>query len=372
MRTQLLLFAGLTLGILMAGCAPQDPGDPPAQTSNLPDFPELNLESASLFAGLALHGIEREYPNKLDHTMNGGEEVLSPSELHPVFYGSYDWHSCVHGHWLLVRLLKLYPDLPEADEIRTALNGLITPEKVAVEMAYLGQPSRASFERTYGWAWLLKLTEELHGWDDPDGKRWREALDPLALAFADRYLDFFPKQDYPIRRGVHPNTAFGIAFALDYARAVGNEALEALLLERASTYFGADTDYPAEWEPDGDDFFSRSLMEADLMRRVLGPEAFSTWFQAFLPGLADGEPRSLLEPANVSDRTDPKIVHLDGLNLSRAWCMRLIAGALPENDPVRICPPGVGRSSTRKRRYPISPAGTMLGSTGWRPSLYSC
>jgi hypothetical protein len=267
--------------------------------------------------------------------MNGMEEVLPPSALHPVFYGSYDWHSCVHGHWLLVRLLKLHPGLPEAEEIRAALNRLITPEKVGVELAYLGQPSRASFERTYGWAWLLKLTEELDGWDDPDGIRWREALDPLARAFAQRYMDFFPKQDYPIRRGVHPNTAFGIAFALDYSRAVGNEALETLLLERASTYFGADTDYPAEWEPDGDDFFSRSLMEADLMRRVLGPEDFPAWFRTFLPGLAGGEPRSLLEPADVSDRTDPKIVHLDGLNLSRAWCMRLIAEGLPEDDPVR-------------------------------------
>ncbi len=343
---------GTVLGLmacLMAvlGCSPEPaqnsvedgttkaPGESPARTSDLPAFPELDPESASLFAGLALHGIEREFPNKLEHVMNGAEEVLSPSELHPVFFGSYDWHSCVHGHWLLVRLLKLYPELPEADEIRAALNGLITPEKVAVELAYLDQPSRASFERTYGWAWLLKLTEELHGWDDPDGRRWRENLDPLARAFADRYLDFFPKQDYPIRRGVHPNTAFGIAFALDYARAVGHEDLEALLLERAHTYFGADADYPAEWEPDGDDFFSRSLMEADLMRRVLGPELFPPWFRAFLPGLVEGQPRSLLEPADVSDRTDPKIVHLDGLNLSRAWCMRLIAGALPEDDSVR-------------------------------------
>jgi hypothetical protein len=344
-----LMAAGLLVFLVpLLGCSPDPaPGetqgdaigaqsDSPVDLSALPAFPGLDVESASLFAGLALHGIEQEYPNKLDHVMNGAEEVLSPSELHPVFFGSYDWHSCVHGHWLLVRLLKLYPELPEAGEIRAALNRLITPEKVAVELAYLDQPSRASFERTYGWAWLLKLTEELHGWDDPDGSRWRESLDPLARAFADRYLDFFPKQDYPIRRGVHPNTAFGIAFALDYARAVGNGELEALLLERAQTYFGADRAYPAEWEPDGDDFFSRSLMEADLMRRVLGPERFPAWFRAFLPGLTEGQPRSLLLPADVSDRTDPKIVHLDGLNLSRAWCMRLIAAALPEDDPVRF------------------------------------
>jgi hypothetical protein len=295
----------------------------------------LDAEAASLFAGLALEGITREYPNKLDHVMNGPEEVLSPRALHPVFFGSYDWHSCVHGHWLLVRLLKLFPDLPEGPEIRATLDTLLTPEKVAAEVAYLGQPSRASFERTYGWAWLLKLAEELRGWDDEDGLRWAEALQPLADAFRARYLEFLPKQDYPIRRGVHPNTAFGIAFALDYARAFEDAELEALLLERATAYFGEDRNFPAAWEPDGDDFFSRSLVEADLMRRVLAPEAFAEWFHEFLPGLAGGEPASLLTPAEVSDRSDPKIVHLDGLNLSRAWCMRAIAEALPEADPVR-------------------------------------
>ena len=231
--------------------------------------------------------------------------------------------------------MKRFPDLPEAGEIRCTLNALLTAENVSVELEYLEQPSRASFERSYGWAWLLKLAEELHGWDDEDGQRWEATLQPLAEAFSLRYLEFFPKQDYPIRRGVHPNTAFGIAFALDYARAVGHQSLEDLLLERATTYFAGDKDYPARWEPDGDDFFSRSLMEADLMRRVLGEDAFPPWFHEFLPGLAAGEPGSLLQPAEVSDRQDPKIVHLDGLNLSRAWCMRLIAQALPLEDPVR-------------------------------------
>lgn len=303
--------------------------------SQITPFPELDLAAASSFAGLALHGITREYPNKLDHVMNGEEDVLSPSALHPVFFGSFDWHSCVHGHWLLVRLLKRFPDLPEAAEIRNTLNGLITEGNVAAELAYLKQPSRASFERTYGWAWLLKLAEELHGWDDEDGRRWSANLQPLADAFVQMYMDFLPKQDYPIRRGVHPNTAFGIAFALDYARATGNRSLEDLLVERAETYFGGDRDYPAQWEPDGDDFLSRSLIEADLMRRILDADSFQAWFHDFLPGLAGGEPASLMDPAEVSDRADPKIVHLDGLNLSRAWCMRLIAQALPEEDPVR-------------------------------------
>lgn len=306
-----------------------------SESGEVAPFPTLDREAASVFAGLALGGITREYPNKLDHVMNGPAEVASPSELHPVFYGSYDWHSCVHGHWMLVRLLKRFPDLPEAPTIRQTLNELMTVEGVAAEVAYMDAPNRASFERTYGWAWLLKLAEELRGWDDEDGRRWARTLQPLADAMADRYMDFLPRQDYPIRRGVHPNTAFGIAFALDYARAVEDAALEELLLERAMTYFGQDEDYPARWEPDGDDFFSRSLVEADLMRRVLAPTAFADWLKAFLPGLAQGRPPSLLTPAEVSDRSDPKIVHLDGLNLSRAWCMRLVAEALPEGDPRR-------------------------------------
>jgi hypothetical protein len=300
----------------------------------VPPFPTLTVEAASVFAGLALKGMTREYPNKLDHVMNGPDEVENPSTLHPSFYGSYDWHSCVHGQWMLVRLLKLFPELPEAEEIRGTLSRLLTPANIAAEVAYLGAQNRASFERTYGWAWLLKLAEELHGWEDEDARAWAESLQPLADAMVARYLDFLPKQDYPIRRGVHPNTAFGIAFALDYARATGHRPLEELLLERTDAYFGNDGDYPAGWEPDGDDFFSPSLMESDLMRRVLPPEALAEWLRMFLPGLEEEEPATLLTPAEVSDRTDPKIVHLDGLNLSRSWCMRLIAEALPQGDPL--------------------------------------
>ncbi len=301
---------------------------------SVPQFPTLDQEEASVFANMALKGITREYPNKLDHVMNGPEDVRSPAALHPVFFGSYDWHSCVHGHWMLVRLLKLFPDLPEGPRIRETLDGLITPANVAAEVAYMEEPNRASFERTYGWAWLLKLAEELRGWEDEDGIRWSETLQPLADAMVDRYMAFLPKQDYPIRRGVHPNTAFGIAFALDYARVAENQGLEELLLERAHTYFADDRNYPAQWEPDGDDFFSRSLIEADLMRRILPPDAFAGWLRQFLPGLESGQPASLLTPAEVSDRSDPKIVHLDGLNLSRAWSMRLISESLPPNDPL--------------------------------------
>lgn len=295
----------------------------------------LTEAQASHFAGLALKCIQKEFPNKPDHTINDKNDVRSPREMHPAFYGCLDWHSTVHGHWMLVHLLRLFPGLPESKQIRAALDANLGQKNIAGEVAYLKQPSRASFERTYGWAWLLKLAEELRGWNDEDGRRWSTNLQPLADAFVEKYLAFLPKQNYPIRTGVHPNTAFGLAFALDYARAVGDKKLETLIVERAQTYYGHDVNYPASWEPGGEDFFSPALMEADLMRRVLRPRAFEAWFQRFLQGVARKEPKQLLDPAVVTDRTDPKLVHLDGLNLSRAWCMRSIAAALPKDDPKR-------------------------------------
>ncbi len=295
----------------------------------------LSPQAASNLARLALRCVAREYPNKPDHVMNDAGEVQSPKALHPVFYGCYDWHSSVHGHWMLVRLLRLFPDLPEEGEIRTALRGNITAEHVSAEVRYLGQANRKSFERTYGWAWLLKLAEELHAWPDADGRAWSEALQPLTQAMVRLYMDFLPRQTYPIRTGVHPNTAFGIAFGLDYARAVGHRDLEKLLVERSRFYFGNDRSAPVSWEPGGEDFFSPGLMEADLMRRVLDRREFSSWLARFLPTLGKDRSLSLLQPALVSDRTDPKIVHLDGLNLSRAWCMRGIANSLAASDPRR-------------------------------------
>jgi hypothetical protein len=295
----------------------------------------LTQTQASHFASLALKCITKEYPNKPDHTINDAADVRSPRAMHGTFYGCFDWHSSVHGHWMLVHLLRLFPDMPEAREIRSALNANLSAENIRNEVAYLGQSNRASFERTYGWAWLLKLAEELHDWKDEDGRRWSRNLQPLADGFAEKYLSFLPKQNYPIRTGVHPNTAFGLAFALDYARAVGNKKLESLIVERSRTYFARDTNYPASWEPGGEDFFSPALMEADLMRRVASKTEFAVWFHRFLPSVTRGQPKSLLQPAIVTDRSDPKLVHLDGLNLSRAWCMRSIATALPRNDPAR-------------------------------------
>src|SRR5215467_14842801 len=295
----------------------------------------LTESEGSHFAALALKCIQKEYPNKPDHTINDAADVRSPRDMHPAFYGCLDWHSTVHGHWMLVHLLRLFPNLPEAKQIRAALDLNLSEKNIAGEDAYLKQPSRASFERTYGWAWLLKLTEELRGWNDDDGRRWSKNLQPLADAFVEKYLAFLPKQNYPIRTGVHPNTAFGLAFALDYARAAGDQKLETLIVERSRTYYGNDVNYPAAWEPGGEDFFSPALMEADLMRRVMKNSDYATWLHRFLPDLARNEPKQLLQPAVVTDRTDPKLVHLDGLNLSRAWCMRSIAVALPQNDPAR-------------------------------------
>jgi hypothetical protein len=295
----------------------------------------LNDKQASHFAALALKCVAREFPNKPEHVINNASEVRSPKDLHPAFYGCYDWHSSVHAHWMLIRLLKTFPNLSESQQIRNALNANLSAENIQAEVTYMKQPNRQSFERTYGWAWALKLAEELHSWNDPDGKKWAANLQPLAELLSKSYRTFLPKQTYPIRTGVHPNTAFGLAFALDYAKTAGDRELEALLSERSRTYFAKDINYPGAWEPGGEDFFSAALMEADLMRRVMEPREFATWFHRFLPAVAKGGPAALLQPAVVTDRSDPKLVHLDGLNLSRAWCMRSIAAALPAKDPAR-------------------------------------
>jgi hypothetical protein len=321
------LAAAAALGVLISLVSPAPASDGEAS--------KMTQKQASAFARLALKAIQKEYPNKPADVLNSDKDVKTPRAVHPAFYGSFDWHSSVHGHWLLVRLLRLFPDLPERKEIRAVLAEHLTAKKLQAEADYFARENAGAFERPYGWAWLLKLAEELHGWDDPDAREWSKNLKPLADAIAARYLAYFPKQTYPIRSGVHPNTAFGLAFALDYARAVGNKELRERIEERSRAYFAKDADAPARWEPDGADFFSPSLMEADLMRRVLPADEFAAWFRRFLPNLAKGEPKSLLEPANVTDRADPQIVHLDGLNLSRAWCMRSIAATLPKDDPTR-------------------------------------
>jgi hypothetical protein len=308
-------------------------GNAMAQTNG--DQLSLTEAEASNFARLAMKCVNKEFPNKPDHVINDAADIKSPKAQHPAFYGCYDWHSSVHGHWMLVRLLRLFPNMPEAKSIRESLGANLTAANLQAEADYLNQPNRQSFERTYGWAWLLKLAEELRAWDDPDGKSWATNIKPLADALVARYIAFLPKQNYPIRTGVHPNTAFGLSFAMDYAVSVGDQKLKDLIAERSRTYFGNDVNYPGAWEPGGEDFFSAALMEADLMRRVMSTAEFERWFRRFLPELSKGKPKNLLTPAEVTDRTDPKLVHLDGLNLSRAWTMRSIARALPAKNPAR-------------------------------------
>lgn len=286
--------------------------------------------AADRFAALALKCVRQEYPNKLDHVMNSAAEVKPPKTLHPAFYGCFDWHSSVHGHWMLARLLRTHPGMARAGDIRAALDENLAPERIAAEAAYFDQPGRRSFERTYGWAWLLKLAAELKTWDAPEAGRWSAALQPLAERVAAAYLEFLPKQTYPIRTGVHPNSAFSLDLALDYARAAKDTKLEAVVLERARTWFGKDRQGPLAWEPGGEDFLSPCLEEASLMAKVLPRDRFARWLDGFLPGLP-----GTLAPAVVSDRTDPKIVHLDGLNLSRARALYDLARTFDAKDPRR-------------------------------------
>lgn len=283
----------------------------------------LTPELAGQFARLTLGHVERQWPYKLDHVMSGPEDVKPPIALHPIFHGSFDWHSCVHGWWQLMRLKRRFPMLAEVPEIRARADRLITRENAAGELAYLARPESAGFERPYGWAWLLALHAELV-WHEET--RWAEAIEPLARAFADRFRAFLPKLTYPIRTGTHFNTSFALVLAHHWANA-HDLPLAAKIEARALDWFAGDRDCQA-WEPGGDEFLSPALSEALLMSRVLPRDEFRAWFRRFLPRLPEGEPATLLTPAHVSDRSDGKIAHLDGLNLSRAWCWRALGGQL--------------------------------------------
>jgi hypothetical protein len=293
----------------------------------------LSDEGAAYLASLPLKCILQPYPNKINHTaISDSDQVLTPIQQHPSFYGCFDWHSSVHGHWMLVELLKKYPHLSNEAAIRKVLSTTLTAANIQIETNYFKGALSRSFERTYGWAWLLKLQESLITWNDPDAKKWSAALNPLCDTVINLWRVFLPKQTYPNRTGVHPNTAFGFSFALDYARTVHNTAFEQDLIKSAKQLYLKDKAAPTKWEPDGSDFFSASLMEADLMRKVLNKPAFIEWFNTWLT-LKDLEHVS--EVPKVSDRTDLQIVHLDGLCFSRSWCMAGIAKSLPALDKRR-------------------------------------
>ncbi len=277
----------------------------------------LNSDTASKMARIALGHVEREFPNKLDHVLLGPEDALTPRELHPIFFGSFDWHSCVHGWWSLLTLRRLFPEMAEALEIESQGDASFTSGKVATERAYLDRPLSAGFERPYGWAWLLQL--HLEATHHPD-RNWGAELEPLARDFAARFDRYLQILTYPIRAGTHFNSAFALVLALEWAEGF-DAALANLIAARAKHWFSGDRDAQA-WEPSGDDFLSPTLTEALLMSRALPAEEFRDWFAAFLPRIDQRQPATLFTPATVSDRGDGKIAHLDGLNLSRAWCWR--------------------------------------------------
>ncbi len=303
--------------------------------SELPDLGgELTDQQVTLFTELALKNIDQEFPNKPSNVMAGPESVLSPKQLHPAFYGCFDWHSSVHGHWMLVRLLKLHPAHRSAPRIRQRLNDHLTAAALQAEADHFLQEHNKTFERMYGWAWALRLVAELHDWNDDDGRRWRENLRPLETVLVERSKSYLPLLTYPIRTGEHPDTGFALSQTLDYARTVGHHELEAIIVRRGREFYLSDRRYPFRYEPSGQDFFSSGLNEADFLRRVTSTTEYVSWLNQFLPDdLSDSA--QFVQPVVVSDVTDPKLVHLAGLNLSRAWCLQGIADALPHDDPRR-------------------------------------
>lgn len=294
----------------------------------------LTQQVAEQLSRLPLHCINTEFPNKTSHLSDSENDArLLPSELHPVFYGCLDWHSSVHGHWMLVRLLKTFPEMKNRDSIILVLDNSFQPDKMKKEAEYFGKYTASkTYERTYGWAWLLKLDEELITWKYPLGKKWHQALQPLTKKIENLWKEYLPKQTYPNRTGVHGNTAFGLCFALDWARATNDIDFEKAITQKAKTFYLGNKKIPAYMEPDGADFFSPSLLAADLLRRILPQKEFATWLNNYFT--PEGLNRICQIPT-VSDRTDYQIVHLDGLSFSRAWCMKGIALALPQNNPLK-------------------------------------
>ena len=289
---------------------------------------QLTLEQANNLAELPLSCMNVEYPNKPGQTLGGKNDIGEPHHLHPAFYGCFDWHSAVHGHWSLVKLLKEFPLLEKADLIRSKLKENMTEKNIQAEVVYFQGEHENTFERTYGWAWLLKLSEELYTWNDPLAHELQKNLQPLTDLIVERYIDFLPRLKYPIRVGEHPNTAFGLSFAWDYAVTTQNQSLKLAIEARAKDFYLNDSNCPLDWEPGGYDFLSPCLEEIDLMRRILNKDEFDNWIEHFAPRLKSE--KFQLAVGEVTDRTDGKLVHLDGLNFSRAWVLYGLARQYPE------------------------------------------
>ncbi len=293
---------------------------------------DLDAANAGKFAGLALACVHKEYPNKIAHVLNSDGDVKAPRELTPAFYGCFDWHSSVHGHWLLARVARTYPEVPFAKQAIDALALSLTPENLKREAAYINGEGRASFERPYGLAWLLQLATELREWDSPQAKRWSASMRPLEDAAVQRLQTWLGKLSYPVRSGEHSNTAFGLGLALDFARASGRREFASLIESRIRDFYLKDRACPLNYEPSGEDFLSPCLAEADAVRRVLPKQEFAGWLTGFLPQVARDGSAQWLRPAVSADPSDGKLAHLDGLNLSRAWMLKGIASALPTRD----------------------------------------
>lgn len=325
------LFA-LSLPLFFGCNQPQEPNNrhsekqPETSVSIDKALLELSFDNANKLALLPFDCMQIEFPNKLGQVLQTENDLRTPKELHPAFYGCFDWHSSVHGHWTLISLLKRYPDIENAEEIKAKLLENISIENIEAEVRYF-QKDR-NYERTYGWAWLLKLMDEIHTWDDPMADALEESLKPLADLIVDYYMEFLPKLTRPLRVGQHENTAFALIFAFDYAGTFRNTELQDLIVSRSRDFYLNDKDCPMHYEPDGFDFFSPCLMEIDIMQRILNPEEFLQWVRDFMPNLFDVN--FTLEPGMVSDREDGKLVHLDGLNFSRAWVFYDLANKYEE------------------------------------------
>ncbi|MBI5478000.1 MAG: DUF2891 domain-containing protein [Deltaproteobacteria bacterium] len=320
-----LLGAVVACAGALSGCRRPDPA---------PAVPAYRLDAARAagFAVLSLECVDREYPNKPGNVIENDEQVKPPRALTPAFHGCFDWHSAVHGHCALVRLLLTRPDQPNAAAVRAALGRHLTPARIAGEVAYLGAERNRTFERPYGYGWLLRLAAEVRGFDDPDARAWDAALKPLATLVAERMRDYLGRLSVPVREGTHSSTAFALVHALDYARAVGDRDFATAITARARDFYARDVDCPTHFEPSGEDFVSPCLVEADLMRRVLPAPEFVRWLDRFLPAPGSPRFRTVAEPAEVRDPKDYRIGHLIGLHLQRAASFEGIAGALPAGD----------------------------------------
>lgn len=328
MQIKLWIPLVLVCGISFSNCSHNSATKEHKEEDDKDVHISLTEEQAAQIFSLPIHCLEIEYPNKLGQVLGSSEDLKSPKQLRPIFYGCFDWHSSVHGYWSIVELLQKYPDLDKEGKIRSILNQHITPENVAVELAFFNDKNNTSFERTYGWAWLFKLQESLTKWEDADAQKWKANLQPLVDLLVARYKEYLPKLVYPIRTGQHDNSAFGLSLSLDYARSIDDTMFEAVLAEHGKRLFVNDVNCNLSYEPSGYDFLSPCLEEAYLMSKILDEKSYEDWLKKFMPDLF--KDNFSISPAVVKDRSDGKLVHLDGLNYSRAACLYGIAKTIPD------------------------------------------